>query len=196
LAGGGSGGGQSAFDVMGLLLRVPGFLVSQTAACMRFMTDMVDVAKRPPEEWNAKFAVLRQQVPSLPVLVRLLAPAMDKIAQAVQRSYAQQRCAIVALAAERFRRKNNRWPASLDELKTAGLLTEIPTDPFVGGPLKWKRTENGVIIYTVGPDMTDNGGVFDRANPVKAGTDYGFQLWDVAQRRGPAPPPKKVDDEP
>jgi competence protein ComGC len=160
------------------------------------MNDMIEVAKLPPEQWDAKFAILRQQVPNLPVLARLLAPAMDKIAQAVQRSHAQQRCAIVALAAERFRKKNNRWPESLDELKAAGLIKEIPTDPFVGGPLKWKRTEDGVLVYAVGPDLTDNDGTIDRTNPVKAGTDIGFQLWDVAKRRGPAPPPKKAEDEP
>jgi hypothetical protein len=63
----------------------------------------------------------------------------------VQSGHAIQRCAIIALAAERFRKKNNRWPNSLAELKSAGLLTEIPTDPFVGGNLKMKRTDDGLI---------------------------------------------------
>jgi hypothetical protein len=193
---GNSPAGVSGGGLASLLLRIPGVMATQTAGCMRLMNDMVEVAKLPPEQWEAKFVVLRQQMPSLPVLAKLLAPAMDKIAQAVQRSYAQQRCAIIGLAAERFRRKNNRWPESLDELKTAGLIKEIPTDPFVGSPLKWKQTQDGIIAYSVGPDLTDNDGSIDRANPVKAGTDLGFQLWDAVKRRGPAPPPKKSDDEP
>jgi hypothetical protein len=194
-----TGGGlatRTGFDPTTLLLRIPGVLATQTVGCIRFMNDMVEVAKLPPEQWETKFAPLRQQMPNLPALAKLLAPAMDKIAQAVQRSHAQQRCAIVALAAERFRRKNSRWPDSLDEIKTAGLISEIPTDPYIGGPLKWKRTTDSVIVYTVGLDLTDNGGTIDRANAVKPGTDLGFQLWNVANRRGPAPPPKKADDEP
>jgi poly(A) polymerase len=103
---------------------------------MRFMTEMIEVAKKPPEQWTTEFATLNQQLPNLPALARLLIPAMDKVAQAVQRSYAYQRCAIVMLAAERFRKRYDRWPESLDELKTTGLLAEIPTDPYIGGPLK------------------------------------------------------------
>jgi hypothetical protein len=167
-----SGGGMAkGFDALSLYLRVPGVMASQTAACIRFMTEMVEVAKKPPEQWTAAFATLNQQVPNLPTLARLLIPAMDKVAQAVQRSYAQNRCAIVMLAAERFRKKNKRWPESLAELRQSGLLSEIPTDPFIGGPLKWKRTDDGVIVYAVGPDQTDDGGKLDRTNPIKPGTD-------------------------
>jgi hypothetical protein len=193
LSGAGMGGG-GGLDT--LFFRVPGVMAAQTAGCMRYMNDMVEVAKLPPEQWDAQFAVLRQQIPNLPVLAQLLAPAMDKIAQAVQRSYAQQRCAIVALAAERFRKKNNRWPESLEELKAAGLIKQIPTDPFVGGPLKWKRTDEGLMIYAVGPDLVDNGGFQDPAHRGRPGTDDSFRLWDVAKRRQPAPPPKRVEDEP
>ena len=146
-------------------------MASQTAACIRFMTEMVEVAKKPPEQWTDGFATLNQQVPNLPALARLLVPAMDKVAQAVQHSYAQLRCAIVMIAAERFRKKNNRWPESLEELKKSGLLAEIPTDPFIGGPLKWKRTDDGVVVYAVGPDQADDGGKLDRNNPIKTGTD-------------------------
>ena len=190
------GGGAKGFDFLTLYLHVPGVIASQTVGCMQFMTDMTNVARKPPEQWTAEFATLRQQVPNLPVLARLLVPAMDKVAQAVQRSLARQRGAIVGLAAERFRRKNNRWPESLDELLKGGLLKAIPSDPYAGGPLKWKRTDDGVIVYSVGPDLTDDGGKIDRANPIKPGTDIGFQLWDVAKRRQPAPPPKKVDEGP
>jgi hypothetical protein len=190
-----SGGSASGFDFVAFYLHVPGVIASQTVGCMRYMTEMIDVAKKPPEQWTAEFATLRQQVPNLPVLARLLVPAMDKIAQAVQRSYAQQRCAIVVLAAERFRRKNNRWPESPDELLKAGLLKAIPTDPYTGGPLKWKRTADGALIYSVGRNLIDDGGVFDRTSN-KLESDYGFELWDVAKRRQPAPPPKKVDENP
>jgi hypothetical protein len=115
---------------------------------------------------------------------------MQKVSEAVVRNHAMLRGAIVALAAERFRQKNGQWPASPDELVQAGLLKAVPTDPYDGKPIRLARTADGLIVYSIGPDKVDNGGLRDRQNPVKAGTDLGFQLWDVKARRQPAPPPK------
>jgi hypothetical protein len=189
------GRGTAWFDFTSLLMRLPGAMASQTTGCIRYMNDSVEAVKAPPEQWAAKLTRNPQQLASLPMLARLLAPATDRFAQAAQRSHAGLRCAIAALAAERFRKKNNRWPESLDELKTAGLLKELPTDPYAGGPLKWKRIDDGVLIYAVGPDLKDDGGAL-APDPSKAGTDFGFRLWDVTKRRQPAPPPKKPDDQP
>lgn len=190
----GLGGRPATFDFMTIILRIPGVMASQAAGCIRFMNEMVELAKQPPETWSPKLATFRQQVNSLPTLAKLLVPAIDSCAQAVQRSHAQQRCAIAMIAAERFRKKNNRWPQSLDELVAAGLLKSVLTDPYDGKPLRLKPTDDSLIIYSVGPDGNDNGGLLDRSKPNKAGTDYGLQLWDVAHRRQPAPPERKLDE--
>ena len=71
---------------------------------------------------------------------------------------ANMRSAVAALAAERYRLKQGQWPKSLDALVTAGLLKTVPLDPFDGEPLRLKRLPTGVVIYSVGPDRTDNGG--------------------------------------
>src|SRR5947209_2276381 len=112
-------------------------------------------------------------------------PALEKGQAATLRSHAQMRCAIAALAAERYRRQADRWPDSLDALVASGSLPAVPADPFADGPLKLKRLPDGLVIYSVGPDRTDDGGVIDRKDPARKGADPGFQLWDVAKRRGP-----------
>jgi hypothetical protein len=53
--------------------------------------------------------------------------------------------------------------------------------------LRRKRLPDGLVIYSVGPDLTDNGGTLNRQNPIAPGDDLGFRLWDVAQRGTPAP---------
>ena len=68
-----------------------------------------------------------------------------------------------------------------------GLLREVPADPFDGKPLRCKRTDDGLIVYAVGPDGEDHGGKLDRKNPAGKGNNMGFQLWDVNKRRQPAP---------
>jgi hypothetical protein len=64
------------------------------------------------------------------------------------------------------------------------VLSRVPLDPFDAAPLRYRRLDKGVVVYSIGPDGEDNGGKFDKhAN--KQGTDLGFRLWDVVQRRQP-----------
>ncbi|HVS38221.1 MAG TPA: hypothetical protein VMS17_21860 [Gemmataceae bacterium] len=42
------------------------------------------------------------------------------------------------------------------------------------------------MIYAVGPDGKDDGGVFDPKDMDRPGADVGFRLWN-ASRRGQAP---------
>ena len=115
------------------------------------------------------------------MLTRLFLPPgyALKLAMASQRSQAQMRCAIAALAAERYRLKHGAWPRALDDLVKDGLLKDIPKDPYDGKSLRMRRTATGVIVYSVGPDKVDNGGKFDREDPTAADTDLGFELWDA-----------------
>ena len=97
----------------------------------------------------------------------------------LRETQARLRCAIAAVAAERYRLKHEKtWPGGLEDLVKDGLLKEVPKDPYDGKPLRFKRTPTGVIIYSVGPDMIDNGGKLGRATPRAPGTDIGFELWN------------------
>jgi hypothetical protein len=97
------------------------------------------------------------------------------------------RSEIAALAAERYRRLHREWPQSLVQL-TPDLLSAVPTDPFTGDPLLYRRLPDGVVIYSVGKDGEDNGGNVDSGKTNEPGTDIGIRLWDVAKRRQPPKP--------
>jgi hypothetical protein len=61
-------------------------------------------------------------------------------------------------------------------------LKEIPVDPYDGAPLRMRRLDDGLVIYSVGPDGKDNGGTL--GNGVGApGTDTGIRLFDPEHRR-------------
>jgi hypothetical protein len=123
--------------------------------------------------------------------VGLLIPAVEKVIDACRRSHAQLRCAIVAVAAERFRRDRGRWPESADGLVKAGLLKAVPADPYDFQPLRLKRLPDGLAVYTVGPDQADDGGALDPTHRGEPGTDLGLRLWDPSARRQ-EPPPSSV----
>jgi hypothetical protein len=86
-------------------------------------------------------------------------PAMEKfIARDVQHR-AQLRTALVAVAIERFRLANNgKLPDQLSSLVPA-FLDKVPIDPFDGQPLRFKRTDKGYVVYSIGPDEVDDGGI-------------------------------------
>ena len=94
-----------------------------------------------------------------------------------------------ALACERYRQRHKDWPASLDVLVKAKLLDADPLDPMDGRPLRYRRTKDGIVIYSIGIDKTDNQGHIDREHPIDPGVDLGFRLWDPFLRRQEARPP-------
>lgn len=98
------------------------------------------------------------------------------------RTQAELRCAIVAIAAERYRLAQDKWPGSPAALVPA-YLGAVPTDPFDGQPVRYRLHADGLVIYCLGPDRTDDQGKLDRGIGAPAGTDLGIRLWDIAHRR-------------
>jgi hypothetical protein len=92
---------------------------------------------------------------------------------------------VAALAAERYRLKRGKWPASLYDLLPE-FLPAVPLDPFDGALLRYRLVEHGVVVYSGGPDGKDDGGRLQRrylVSPADSG-DYGFELWNPDQRQG------------
>jgi hypothetical protein len=65
----------------------------------------------------------------------------------------------VALEIERWRLAHGgRAPDSLADL-TPGFAPSIPLDPFDNNPLRYKKLPQGFLIYSIGADFTDDGGM-------------------------------------
>lgn len=147
---------------------------------------MIAVARKPIDEQPPAMAIFTNiAFDDEHRIHKLLFPAVEKVAQATWRSSAEMRCAIAGVACERYRMKTGRWPESLAAL-VPEYLPAVPNDPFDQQPLRFKKMPDGILIYTVGVDKQDDGGDLRRAdNP--NGKDEGFRLWDVKERRKPAP---------
>ncbi len=84
--------------------------------------------------------------------------------------------------AERYRRDRGDWPKKLTDLE-GKYLVAVPIDPYDRQPLRYRPTDDGVVVYSVGPDREDNQGAINRHNSLAKHTDLTFRLWDVRQRR-------------
>jgi hypothetical protein len=63
----------------------------------------------------------------------------------------------VACALERYRLANGQFPETLDVL-ASHLIGSVPNDVMDGQPLRYLRTANGYILYSIGWNKTDDGG--------------------------------------
>lgn len=107
---------------------------------------------------------------------------------------AQINTAVAAVAAERFRVDHGRFPKDWSELVPAYVDQPI-LDPFTGKPLLFKLNEKGIVIYSLGKNGLDEGGMNLSQNHYWM---YGGKGWDFkrtnmgtrvylpALRRGPA----------
>jgi hypothetical protein len=165
-----------------LASRVPGYLARQRAALLLWQTDFIEALKLPQAETEQRLPALKKRAENAPTLARGMVYVMGLRQENLQ-TQAKLGCAVTALAAERFRLAHHRWPETLDVLVKTGFLAASLADPFDGKPLRLKRVADGLIIYSVGRDQSDNGGNIDRQRPAAAGADVGVQLWDPRYRR-------------
>jgi hypothetical protein len=156
----------------------------QHAALLNRLNELVEITRLPIEEQPPRLAQFDISQGSQSMLVRSLTYSTSKVGDAVVRSKAGLRCALVAIALERYRRVHGRWPESLTAL-VPEYLPRVPIDPYDGAPLRFRRLTDRVVVYSVSLDRQDNGGNITD-NPTIPGADLGFRLWDVNRRRQPA----------
>ncbi len=110
--------------------------------------------------WDSWEAAFRAQPEGL--VTRQLAPAVAPCAETAARADAQHDVLRLAVAVCRFRASRKRFPSAPSEL-VPGFIAAVPQDPFDGKPLRMKKAEGKLVVYSIGPDAIDNGGApFDR----------------------------------
>ena len=78
-------------------------------------------------------------------------------ASSVANSLALGRTADAAIAVSRYQRATGSLPASLSEL-VPSYLAAVPIDPFSGREVRYGRSADRFVVYSIGPDKKDDGG--------------------------------------
>ena len=66
----------------------------------------------------------------------------------------------MASALRLYRIKHGAYPEKLDAL-VPEFIDKLPTDPFSGREYVYRKEGKGFILYSLGVNMTDDGGVED-----------------------------------
>jgi hypothetical protein len=143
------------------LFWLSGFFERDLNYFLATMEESMPVAELPPPqslrltnefEFASETAAKRHYL-----LSSMLLPAFGRAAVRGASTRALGEDAATGLAVERFRRARGKMPDSLGEV-TPQFLAAVPTDPFDGAPLRYRRLASGYVIYSLGADGHDDGG--------------------------------------
>jgi hypothetical protein len=95
-------------------------------------------------------------VPRWALLTRTVAPVFRRIDLRFESAMAQRRLLQTALGLQVYRQRHGRYPAALSELRAMGWIA--PVDVFSGQDLVYRRQGAGYLLYSVGPNLKDDGG--------------------------------------
>lgn len=91
------------------------------------------------------------------LLTTIIAPSFSRSGELAAKADAQHRLIMLAVAMWQYRLAEGSFPAELGQLSPKYLLT-VPIDPFTGKDMKMAQVDGHPVIYSVGPDLVDDGG--------------------------------------
>jgi hypothetical protein len=92
-----------------------------------------------------------------------LIPLERRLSEQRFRGKADYEATLTVLALLRCRAEKGRYPPSLSFLVEAGYLKAVPLDPYSDSTLVYRQEGDTFVLYSLGPNITDDGG--------KQGTD-------------------------
>ena len=91
------------------------------------------------------------------ILIALLMPALTTVMNAEDRAVMQSELLQVGFALAAYRAERGKYPAALEDLAPA-YLAAVPSDLFVDAKLRYRAEDGGYLLYSVGPNGSDDGG--------------------------------------
>jgi len=155
----GAGGGKVPILMLGFW-KMLGLHYRDAVGYIDLMQEYIDAMELPSDERLLVFNSIQEDVDGGKrggLLTRMLWPALARMLQLETRCTAEALLAQTALAVERYRLAEGHLPESLEDLVPA-YMEAVPKDPFDGRRLRYFTRESGYVVYSVGDDLTDNGG--------------------------------------
>ena len=123
-------------------------------------------------------------------LASILLPSLGRGCELHYRGLADRRLAAAALALRIFELETGRPAETLEEVVSAGYLPEVPRDPFTrDGRMRYAPEPARPIVYSVGKDGTDDGGVYLMDARGFVSRDSGDLVYFLDGGRPVEPPP-------
>jgi hypothetical protein len=97
------------------------------------------------------------------IFLGVLIPSYARVYSLAYRARATRDSLPVAIAVKRYQLERGELPDDLDELVVAGYLPALPADPFGGASYVYRKQGGDFLLYSLGEDFDDDGGVKGRS---------------------------------
>ena len=128
----------------------------------RYYDYMARISRKNPAQLRAEGIDINNEAMKIiegNMLLETLAPNLGMLIRLGYRSKADSFATVTIIALLQYEQDKGELPDSLEELKEAGLLSEIPVDPWSDEPLIYKKIAGDFTLYSVGENFVDDGGV-------------------------------------
>lgn len=92
------------------------------------------------------------------LLLAVMMPSLSRTSVHGELATLRRDATLTVIACELYRRREGCWPSSLAEL-TPRYLPSTPIDRFDGEPLRYRLVDGRPLLYSIGGDFDDDGGV-------------------------------------
>jgi hypothetical protein len=120
------------------------------------------IADKTPASLKAEFNPVKQLTEDFNfnnIVLGMLLSDLGKSVEYAHRIRINTEATLATMAIIRYYKQNSEFPENLQVLVDAGLLSEIPIDPFSDKDLTYKKIDGGFTLYSFGSNMVDDGGV-------------------------------------
>ena len=166
-----------------------GYMKANEEFAIRYMLALINQADNStPEEMaqslGKEHPLDRELQGSWLVLARGVLPALGRVTVQTESNRVRLSAAAAGCAAMRYKNDKGEWPETLEAL-VPDYMAKVPVDPFTAKPLIYAKKDGGVVIYSVGENRKDDGGIGPGLGPKQpqddvVRDDWGFMVWAKA----------------
>jgi hypothetical protein len=153
-------GAESPTEIKDLLVRNPRIRKALEAKAMEVYVWELERLPKDPNRWEETVAIQTQVERRIEsdksvfnTLNRSLIPGFSQAGTAIGATLTRRRLTASMIRLCKERNRTGTFPSALPS------YGETSTDPFSGKPFRYRRTNTGFVLYSVGHDRVDNGGV-------------------------------------
>ena len=129
------------------------------------MGALVEASELPSSQAKAKIETAQEKLEEMEFyqapLTKMVAPVFSRANSKRDQAVANIELCRIVLALKAYKYERGEYPGSLEKLQKT-LAWQIPEDPFSGKDYIYAREEDGFILYSIGLNMMDDGGLPDR----------------------------------
>jgi hypothetical protein len=142
------------------------FLKANKLHYLKIMNQLIEIFSNPPYQTRASQEKIDREIKSIPwylPLSRLFLTAVYALCEKDFYVYKRQvELTEATILLKIYKVRKGEYPETLKDLPE-DLLKRLPKDPFSGDDFIYHKKGNGFILYSIGPNYQDDGGVYNKS---------------------------------